>query len=366
MAFPAIAGSLIGSAMSGDQKSGGSLQDLGMQGLSQLQSGLIGQLFQGMSAKRNWKYSKKAMNYQNQLAEQAAVNAFDRETGFYKEMREADNQYNSASAQLARLRDAGLNGAAVLSGGGISGASQASASPSTGGSQAASVPGIPGMQSTPSFAPADPLAAAHADLLRAQADKVRSETTDTGTIQKLRNSEIEKNLAAAGDHEAAAALKNFDLIYKQTVASDNIDSVHEGLENLRKQGRLMDQALDKSRAETANIEAATINSYLDMATTFIKWKAMKAGIRLTEAQTLEARTSAYSKALENIRELRTMPTSAEGRVKAYRESLSSSSGVFGSIFSNILSLAGYVGGDRVSPLDEDRLREEFHSFLKGF
>ena len=158
---------------------------------SGLVSGGINQLFGSLTAKRDYKYWKKRVDYENQLQ---------------KEWFNLANEYNSPASQRARLEQAGLSPALMFGGSGAGasfGASSADmpSAPTGGGASSSST-------MNPSF---DALSAsviqlnqAKADEARSNADSNRGETIPANDLQALRSSEINANQAMMAYYQKLA------------------------------------------------------------------------------------------------------------------------------------------------------------------
>lgn len=79
-------------------------------------SGLMGQIFGGLNARRQWKYQKKAMELQQKYALEQMKYQYD--LGLQRF--DYENKYNDPRAMMARYRSAGINPSAVLGGSGAS------------------------------------------------------------------------------------------------------------------------------------------------------------------------------------------------------------------------------------------------------
>lgn len=158
---------------------------------SGLVSGGINQLFGSLTAKRDYKYWKKRVDYENKLQ---------------KEWFNMSNEYNSPAQQVARLKDAGLSPALMFGGSGAGASFGAAAAdmptaPSGGGAS-------PSSSMNPSY---DALSASVIQLNQAKADEARSNAdTNRGAtipaldLQALRTSEINANQAMMAYYQKLA------------------------------------------------------------------------------------------------------------------------------------------------------------------
>lgn len=174
----------IGSAMGSGLKSGLSSAASGMV------TGAVGGLFSGIKAKKQHKRNKEILALQNQyeidrMNLQADLNKeqADYSQGLQKDMYDytfdKEAKYNDPSAQVERLRTAGLNPALMYGGSGTTG----SASGTTGGAQAA---GVAALQ------PMGLQVALQAEMQKAQIEALNAQTLKTNTETAKTASEIEK------------------------------------------------------------------------------------------------------------------------------------------------------------------------------
>lgn len=126
--MPSVA-SLAASAAGKSSTSFGSM--LGYGSAAGAADGLVGQLFAGLNAARQWKYRQKEMELQQryQLEQMAKEYEYQRAVFDYT------NEYNDPSAVMARFRAAGINPSAVMGSSGASlSATMPAGSPPSGGS----------------------------------------------------------------------------------------------------------------------------------------------------------------------------------------------------------------------------------------
>lgn len=158
----------------------------------------------------NWSHNhdsnmmEQQKNNQLELQQQAAelaqnnwLQQFDKQTAFTKEMWNAENEYNSASAQVQRLMAAGINPSAYLGQAGLNaGAASSAGTPSPSGASGA--PGNAALSSTRGFY--TPISQSALALEQAKGQNI----TNDKLSDKI-SSEIEKNLATAKYQDSLTA-----------------------------------------------------------------------------------------------------------------------------------------------------------------
>ena len=250
------------------------LKDLGISSVGNVAGGLLDFGFGGLSASRNWKYQKKAMELQQEynlqnmsVQNQYAIDAFNRE-----------NEYNDPRNAAARFRAAGINPISALgnagSGVGVAG------SISTPGS---SNPSASGNMDNSTYAPTMTLAEvaamrnqkrmtdAEVKLKEAQAREADSRTTgqdNTNSIFGLLRSAAElENDNKALQNDILAIQKD----YEQQKQEGNLSEIYSRITELLSRSGLNDEtranlistrSLIKAQTETEgarkeNIEAQT-------------------------------------------------------------------------------------------------------------
>ncbi|UPW42003.1 DNA pilot protein [Dipodfec virus RodF1_38] len=131
MPSPAIAASGLASSFGGQ---------IASQAIGQASGGLIGQLFGGWNARRQWKYQRKQMELQQQYQLEQMQKQFE----YQQQMFDYENSYNEPSKVMDRYRSAGINPAAVLGQSGASmSATMSPSSPPSGGPVSGGVPVSP-------------------------------------------------------------------------------------------------------------------------------------------------------------------------------------------------------------------------------
>lgn len=134
---PPLAGSSFGKQL---------YQGAAQTGASGLISGALGQLFGGMNARRQWKYTQKQMALQQKYALEQMAKQAEYEYGNWQKQFDYENKYNDPSAVFDRYRAAGVTPAGVLgsSGVGVNATMSGGSAGSVGASGPSGGPGLPG------------------------------------------------------------------------------------------------------------------------------------------------------------------------------------------------------------------------------
>lgn len=211
-------------------------------GSSGLISGAIGQLFAGMNARRQWKYTQKQMALQQKYALEQMQKQAEYEYGNWQKQFDYENEYNDPSKIFERYRAAGVTPAGVLGSSGVG--VNATMSGGSGGSIGANGPsgGLP----SPGSGPLDMTALgqnmanqsvvdrnnAAAQRDRAEAKNIENSTHEAGFQKLYDDAQIallrarEKNeLSDAQYIDTQNALLGFDLIVRQWTVGGEIDAV---------------------------------------------------------------------------------------------------------------------------------------------
>jgi len=237
-------------------------------GSSGLISGAVGQLFAGMNARRQWKYTQKQMALQQKYALEQMQKQAEYEYGNWQKQFDYENEYNDPSKIFERYRAAGVTPAGVLGSSGVG--VNATMSGGSGGSIGANGPsgGFP----SPGSGPLDMTALgqnmanqsvvdrnnAAAQRDRAEAKNIENSTHEAG-FQKLYDDAQVALLRAREKHELSDsqyidtqnAILGFDLIVRQWTVGGEIDAV------------LADYQDRINKAKASNIQNQYLRDQLD-------------------------------------------------------------------------------------------------------
>lgn len=232
MAIPVAASTFGGQMLRGAATSGS----------SGLISGAIGQLFAGMNARRQWKFTQKQMALQQKYALEQMQKQAEYEYGNWQKQFDYENAYNDPAKVFERYRAAGVTPAGVLGSSGVG--VNATMSGGSGGSIGASGPsgGLP----SPGSGPLDMTALgqnmanqsvidrnnAAAQRDRAEANQIENSTHEAGFQKLYDDAQIallrareKRELNDAQYIDTQNAILGFDLIVRQWTVGGEIDAV---------------------------------------------------------------------------------------------------------------------------------------------
>lgn len=209
MAVP-VAAALAGSSF-GQQLYQGAAQT----GASGLISGALGQIFGGMNARRQWKFTQKQMALQQKYALEQMQKQAEYEYGNWQKRFDYENAYNDPSKVFERYRNAGISPAGVLGSSGVG----VNATMSGGSAGSVGANGPSGGFSVPGVGPLDMTALgqnmltsserernnAAARLDRATAQEIENRTQDPARYSAAFDLAMELNRANINSEEARAA-----------------------------------------------------------------------------------------------------------------------------------------------------------------
>lgn len=187
-------------------------------------SGLMGTMFGGWNARRQWKYQRKAM----ELQQQYALEQMERQATLQRAQFDYENEYNTPIKVFDRYRQAGINPAAVL---GSSGASMSATMPMPSAPSGGHVSGGPVVSG---MAPVnvDPVAASQIKYNNAAA--ANQEASADLTTAKIPTEEAMREFLSAGA-DSASAKAHLDVLnadYQAMVNARAPEQIDAAIENL--------------------------------------------------------------------------------------------------------------------------------------
>lgn len=198
------------------------LQNTGNQTASGATGGLLGQIFAGANARREWKYKQKEMALQQQYALEQMQKQAEYQYSNWQKQFDYENTYNDPSAIRDRWQKAGASLAAVLGSSGVgvnatmSGSSPGSigASGPSGGSFSSAI-GSPVGIFDPRAAAQNMLAKSEAERNSAAADQSRAEAQrindqNLGKDYYVRAGDLSLQLSEAHINQSDAISRNFN------------------------------------------------------------------------------------------------------------------------------------------------------------
>lgn len=233
--------------------------------------GLLGQLFGGWNARRQWKYQKRAMELQQQFT----LEQMQKQYEYQKSMFDYENEYNSPVNTFRRFADAGINPSAVL---GSSGASMSATVPASSGPSGSSIsPGI-GVSPAGSVGIGNPLMSSQIRLNDANARA--AESSANLSDEKAVTEQSVRNLlgASVDEKQQNAYFLEQKSIYQNLVNAKADDMLESQLANLKAStdnliasANLTEEQIDLVRAQSVE--------------TFVNASLSVERIALTQAQT---------------------------------------------------------------------------------
>lgn len=203
--------------------SGGALS--GASGLISTAFGKLGSLIFGDDDKKAYKRQLEMLGLQQNFSREMLAN----QQKFAKQMYDYNNRYNTPAAIVARLKEAGLNPALMYGGAGTSMQASQPPSPSAFG---ASVP-------------SSPVTSAEVELMRAQADALRSD------------SQLKKSQTAGTDLDNL--YKEFTMQDRVNLAGVTVSSAYAGLSLTREQKRVAMHTIEQLKASVEQYRSTIDN-----------------------------------------------------------------------------------------------------------
>lgn len=286
-------------------------------GAAMLAGSLVGgaaSAFQSVSGK---KAQKRQFQYQQQLNEQQNLHQLGmadvygnwqkrlmrEQNAFNKQMLENQREYDSPSAVLDRVREAGLSPAVMASGNGIqsiakAGQSLTSASPTV---PTASVSGPGGVGMTPVIDPSVAFSnVSNGILAQAQAKRVQNETPTSEQFSSRWSAQTQNLISQSGNQDAQASFTTYQESFERGVRSDREDTIKQELSNLETQGMVMLSEAIQNNASAALKFSMCRTQIYERALLQWKMQQIKKGIEVSDAQIdmFKAQASSYFQSAE--------------------------------------------------------------------
>lgn len=270
--------------------------------------------FQSVSGR---KAQKRQFQYQQQLNEQQNLHQLgmadvygnwqrrlmNEQNAFNKQMLENQREYDSPSAVLDRIREAGLSPAAMASGNGLqsiakAGQSLTSASPTV---PTASVSGPGGVGMTPVIDPSVAFSnVSNGILAQAQAKRVQNETPTSEQFSSRWSAQTQNLISQSGNQDAQASFTTYQESFERGVRSDREDTIKQELSNLETQGMVMLSEAIQNNASAALKFSMCRTQIYERALLQWKMQQIKKGIEVSDAQIdmFKAQASSYFQSAE--------------------------------------------------------------------
>lgn len=234
----------------------------------QLVSGGLGQMFDAIAAKRDWKYTQKEMALQQQYN----LETMAKEQEYALENWNRQNEYNDPRNVVSRFRSAGIAPQAVFG----SGAQGAGVAGSTAATPSGSAPNASRKGGRPSFMPVMTLAESMAmenqkrltdadvNLKNAEAENVRAKTADQlwqNSMQSVREAVerfgLDKAKSEAFIAEYEAIWAPIRLMQESQQRDEAINKAKAETQKIGKEMGLTDQLINESIARSGLIKEQT-------------------------------------------------------------------------------------------------------------
>lgn len=276
--------------------------------------GGVASAFQNVSGKkaqqRQFKY-QQALNEQQNLHQLGMADVYgnwqrrlmNEQNAFNKKMLDEQREYDSPSAVLDRIREAGLSPAAMASGNGLqsiakAGQSISSADPTV---PTASAVGSGGVGMTPVIDPSVSFSNVSSGLLaQAQAKKVEQETPTSEQFSSRWSAQTQNLISQSGNQDAQASFTAYQESFERGVRSDREDTIKQELSNLETQGMAMlSEAIENNASAALKFSMCRTQIY---ERALLQWKMqqIKKGIEVSDAQIdmFKAQASMYFQSAE--------------------------------------------------------------------
>lgn len=227
----------------------------------------LNHLFSGLSRNQEFQYKKQYFDY-----------TFGKQSDFQREMVASDRAYNDPTQVARRLSQAGVNPYAA------NGSSPLTAGMSPSAAPGGSVGESSGFSGGASTLMLDPLSAAQADLIRAQADKVRAETPGAGQTERKIESSINQLDAQTQNLVSQTDLNEFKLALDTELRQVRIDSARAEYNNLVRTGDVLLSQAAQNNASAAQLTDLLLSQAQDRMLSVVHIHLLEAQTDMTKAQ----------------------------------------------------------------------------------
>lgn len=241
-----VAAALAGSSF-GNQLYRGAAQS----GVSGLISGGIGQIFAGMNARRQWKYTQKQMALQQKYALEQMAKQAEYEYGNWQKQFDYENAYNDPSKVFERYRNAGVTPAGVLGSSGVG----VNATMSGGSAGSVGANGPSGGFSAPGVGPLDMTAVGQNMLTASESQRNQAAAArDEAEARSINDQNVGHQLYVAS---ANARIALDEAIAKHNLAARDVLKVQEDIEknNLFISDTTLFSAIEEKKNQAALVAA---------------------------------------------------------------------------------------------------------------
>lgn len=260
--------------------------------------GGLASAFQSVSGKNA---QKRQFQYQQRLNEQQNLHQLgmadvygnwqkrlmNEQNAFNKQMLENQREYDSPSAVLDRIREAGLSPAAMASGNGLqsiakAGQSLTSASPTV---PTASVSGSGGVGMTPIIDPSVAFSnISNGILAQAQARRIDHETPTSEQFNTRWSAQTQNLISQSGNQDAQASWTSYQESFERGVQSDRVAIIKQELANLETKGIVMlSEAIENNASAELKMSMCKTQIYERALLTW-KMRQIEKGIEVSDAQ----------------------------------------------------------------------------------
>lgn len=240
----------------------------------------MGLLKSGIQGYMQNKINKSMADYQHQLNEESAENAFNRS----RKMRDELWAMNSPEMQRLRLEQAGLNVGLMYGGGGGGGGSASAATAAAGAQANTGMPEAVNLSEIKQARIADEMAQANMELIKANAEKAKAEADKIAGVDTSKvESDIKLNEQLTNHESIKAGLTTLQSAFQES--TNRIQSATEGtlIQNVYQSNRQIKASAEKLIAETKGI---AVDNFIKEESADSVIEQVNAKLRLTNAEAM--------------------------------------------------------------------------------